>query len=183
MERQDNVGRLSCVEPGCAENGSVYSHGNAFLAVALLEHGMAEEGFEVIRRIMPCNPENPSDSVIQFQLANGYGGPEHRTDPGKAAYGWSTGSGAWLHQAMVEYLFGLRRTYDGLVLRPCLPASWRDVSVTRVYRGTTYRVNYRRKKGKGNRIHSLHVNGRRTDPDIVLPLQSGREVNVDVDLG
>jgi cellobiose phosphorylase len=182
MERRDNVGRLSCVEPGCAENGSVYTHGNAFLAVALLEHGMAEEGFEAIRRIMPCNPENPSDSVIPFQLANGYGGPAHRTDPGRAAYGWSTGSGAWLHQAMVEYLFGLRRTYDGLVLRPCLPASWRDVSVSRVYRGTTYRVRCRRRKGKGNRILSLEIDGRSADPCAPLPVRKGRGVEVDVRL-
>jgi cellobiose phosphorylase len=180
--KQDNIGRLTCLEPGCSENASVYTHGNAFLAVALLEAGLADEAFDVICRIMPYNPKNPSKAVIPFQLSNGYGGVDHRCDPGKAQFGWSTGSGAWLHQAMVEYLFGLRRTYDGLLLRPCLPSGWKTASIRREFRGTKYEVSYRRKGGAGNRILDLKVNGASYDPRRPLPLDGGK-VNVEAVLG
>jgi len=180
--RQDNIGRLTCLEPGCSENGSVYTHGNAFLAVALLKAGLADEGFDVVRRIMPFNPANPSKSVIPYQLANGYGGPAHRNDPGKAQFGWSTGSGAWLHQAVVEYMFGLRRTYDGLLVRPSLPSAWKKAAVRRVYRDTTYRVSFRR-RGSGNEVRLLTVDGRKHSRSRPLPIRPGRTVNVEVLLG
>ena len=179
-EMDESVGRLSCLEPGCSENGSVYTHGNAFLAVGLLQHGMADEGYDVIARIMPFNPKNPSKSIMAYQLSNGYGGPAHRNDPGKAQFGWSTGSGAWLHQAAVEYMFGLRRTYDGLVLKPCLPSSLKKASVSRRYRDTVYNVSYTRPKGKGNAVESLTVDGTEWDVEEPLPVRAGEEIKVKV---
>ncbi|MFC1463136.1 GH36-type glycosyl hydrolase domain-containing protein [Verrucomicrobiota bacterium] len=179
-EMDENIGRLSCLEPGCSENGSVYTHGNAFLAVGLFQHGMADEGYDVVTRIMPFNPKNPSKSVIPYQLSNGYGGPAHRSDPGKAQFGWSTGSGAWLHQAVVEYMLGLRRTYDGLVLRPCLPSCLKRPSVRRRYRDTLYNVSYTRRKAKGNTIEHLRVDGKEWDPEEALPVRPGDEVEVKV---
>jgi cellobiose phosphorylase len=174
-----NIGRLSCLEPGCSENGSVYTHANAFLAVALAHAGLADEALDVIRRIMPYNPSNPSSSVIPYQLSNGYGGPAHRTEPGKAQFGWSTGSGAWLHQAVVEFLFGARRGYDGLTLHPCLPSSWRNVSLERTYRGCRYLIRYRRhRQGAGGRLIKVTVNGQPHDPAAPLPIEPGCQLDV-----
>lgn len=179
-EMNENIGRLSCLEPGCSENGSVYTHGNAFLAVGLFQHGMADHGYNVVMRIMPFNPGNPSRSVMKFQLSNGYGGPAHRNDPGKAQFGWSTGSGAWLHQAVIEYMLGLRRTYGGLVVRPCLPSCLKRASVTRRYRDTLYRVGFTRRTAKGNTIERLRVDGKDWDPREPLPAKPGDEVGVKV---
>ena len=177
---QANVGRLSCIEPGCSENASVYTHGNAFLAVALLQLGLADEGFDVVRRMMPFNPENPSKSVMPYQLANGYGGLDHRDEPGKAQFGWSTGSGAWLHQAVLEYIFGMRRGYKGICVRPCLPTHWTEASITRRYRHCIYRVKYRRSGGKGNSIQHLTVNGESYDSSTPLPIARGGKFDVEV---
>jgi len=181
-EMDENIGRLSCLEPGCSENGSVYTHGNAFLAVGLFGHGMADEGYDVVTRIMPFNPKNPSRSVMLYQLSNGYGGPAHRNDPGKAQFGWSTGSGAWLHQAVIEYMLGLRRTYDGLVMKPCLPSAVRRPAVRRRYRDTVYNVSYIRGSIKGNRIERLRVDGEDCDPTSPLPVRPGTEVRVEITL-
>ena len=181
-ERDGNIGRLSCLEPGCSENGSVYTHGNAFLAVGLFMHGMADAGYDVVKRIMPFNPKNPSKSTMVYQLSNGYGGPAHRNDPGKAQFGWSTGSGAWLHQAVVEYMFGLRRTYGGLILRPCLPSNMKRASVRRRYRDTVYNVSFTRRTAKGNTIERLRVDGEDRDPAVPLPIRPGQETQVRVTL-
>jgi len=180
--RQENIGRLSCLEPGCSENASVYTHGNAFLAVALLKSGRANDAWEVIERILPFNPDNPSRAVIPFQLSNGYGGPQHRSDPGKAQFGWSTGSGAWLHQAVVEHLFGLRRTIAGLTIQPHLPSSWKKCRITRLFRGTRYDVEYRR-TGKGQSVTRLVADGIPLAPNSVLPARPGATVRVKVTLG
>lgn len=175
-----NVGRLSLLEPGCSENASVYTHGEAFLIMALLQTGRADEAYDCLRRIMPYNPDNPSDAVLPYQLSNGYGGVDHRYEPGRAQFAWVTGSGSWLHMSIVEFMLGLRRTYDGLALRPCLPAHWGEASVKRLYRETRYEVNYRREGGKGNRIASLRVNGRDHPAGEPLPIARGRKIRAEV---
>ncbi len=178
--KQDNVGRLSLLEPGCSENASVYTHGEAFLVMGLLQAGRADEAYDALRRIMPYNPDNPSDAVIPYQLSNGYGGRDHRCEPGRAQYGWITGSGTWMHMAIVEFMLGARRTYDGLVLRPCLPSHWNAASVHREYRGCAYDIGYRREGGGGNKIVSLQVSGRERAPGAPLPMAPGRKLDVQV---
>ncbi len=179
---QPNVGRLSLLEPGCSENGSVYTHGESFLIVALLQAGRADEAYEALRRIMPYNPDNPSDAVLPYQLSNAYGGVDHRYEPGRAQFAWVTGSGTWLHMAIVEFMLGVRRTYEGLVLRPCLPSHWAAASVSRKYRGTNYEVTYRREGETGNMVGSVLVDGRDHPPTEPLPIARGQRVRVEVAL-
>jgi len=179
-KRHENIGRLSLLEPGCSENASVYTHGESFLIVALLQAGRADEAYDSLRRIMPYNTDNPSDAVLPYQLSNGYGGFDHRYEPGRAQYPWVTGSGTWMHMAIVEFMLGVRRTYDGIVLQPCLPSHWKDASVRRTYRGTRYEISYRRQGGNGNEIQSVLVNGRDHEPSDPLPIEKGRTLRVDV---
>ncbi len=176
----ENVGRLSLLEPGCSENASAYTHGESFLIMGLLQAGRADEAYDALRRIMPYNPDNPSDAVLPYQLSNGYGGVDHRYEPGKAQFAWVTGSGTWLHMSIVEFMLGARRTYDGLVIRPCLPSHWRRASLRRKFRGATYEVSYRRDGGAGNTIQSLQVNGREHNPTEPLPISRGGRFRVEV---
>ena len=55
-----NVGRLSSIRPGAAENASVYTHGNAFMLLALLERGMADEAYTLWQSVQPGNPDRPT---------------------------------------------------------------------------------------------------------------------------
>ena len=178
----DTIGRITCLEPGCSENGSVYTHTNAFLATGLLMQGHADEAMDILKTIMPFNPENPSASVIAFQIANAYGGPTHRNDPGKAQFGWSTGSGAWLHFALIEYVFGLRRTYKGLVVNPCWPSTWNEATLVRIYRGCRYELKYRR-SGTGTGLKSVSINNKLHDPAQPLPIMAKGKIKVEVVVG
>ncbi len=176
----DNIGRLTCVEPGCNENASVYTHSNAFLIVGLLKSNLPDLAFDLINRIMPYNPKNPSSSVIPFQLTNGYGGIDHRTEPGKILYGWVTGSGAWLHQAVIEYMFGLNRTFEGLIINPCLPEKLKNVKVSRRYRSSMYEVEYIRNDAKSNKVKRILVNNKKHGTHSPLPLGKNKKFEVKV---
>ncbi len=37
-------------------------------------------------------------------------------------------------------MIGLRRTYDGIIIKPCIPKEWGTVKISREYRGTKYNV-------------------------------------------
>ena len=182
--KQDNIGRLSCIEPGTADNASVYTHGNAFLTLGLLMQKRPDDAWGVLQGIMPYNPNNPSPAHMEYQVSNGFFGLEYTPDPGRAEHGWMTGSASWLYQSVTDFLFGLRRTYDGIVLAPQLPSEWEKAAACREYRGTLYKVSYARKSGTtGNQIHELLVDGKPFDPALPLPICAGKTVAVHVTLG
>jgi len=178
----ENVGRLSYLRPGICENGSVYTHGNAFLYLAFLERGMADKAVELWRNIHPSNPNRPVKCQPNI-FANGYFGPDSDINPGQAEHMWTTGSVSWLISCTIEYLLGLRRTYDGIIIRPCMPSDWERVSAIRTYRGTTYRVTISKPKGiEAPAVKSIRVNGTEHPIDEPLPTKE-RVYEVGVTLG
>ena len=43
---------------------------------------------------------------------------------GRGAWTWYTGSAAWLHRVVAEWVLGVRPEWDGLRIDPCLPPGW-----------------------------------------------------------
>ncbi len=74
-----------------------------------------------------------------------------------------------------QYLLGVRPTLDGLAIEPHLPAEFTDLTVTRVFRGTTYRIGMKR---TGER--SVSVNGERIDGKVVPAVADGGIAEVEV---
>ena len=134
-----NVGRLSYLRPGICENGSVYSHGNAFYFLAFLDRGDADSALKVWEDINPANPNRPFANQPNV-FANGYYGPDHDYLPGMSEHIWTTGSASWIVPGVVENMIGLRRTYDGIIIKPCLPKEWETVKISREFRNTKYNV-------------------------------------------
>lgn len=171
-----NVGRLSAIRPGAAENASVYTHGNAFMLLALLERGMADEAYELWNAVQPGNPDRPvlNQPNVFF---NGYYGPDSENRVGMGEHAWTTGSAPWMYQCVTEYMLGVRRTFDGLVVKPCMPSAWDKAQVRRVYRGTTYdiRISNPGKKA-GSAVQSITLDGAPHDPAQPLPVDAGRHV-------
>jgi len=174
-----NIGRLSSIRPGVAENGSVYTHGNAFMLLALFERGMADEAYELWQAVHPGNPERPVGNQPNI-FFNGYYGPDSDIQVGLGEHAWTTGSVPWMYQCATEYMLGVRRTFDGLVIQPCMPSAWEEASVHRVYRGTTYDIHIANPgKKAGAAVRSITVDGVPHDPAQPLLVDGGiHEVEV-----
>ncbi len=169
-----NVGRLSSIRPGAAENASVYTHGNAFMLLALIERGMADEAHALWQAVQPGNPERPvlNQPNVFF---NGYYGPDSENRVGMGEHAWTTGSAPWMYQCVTEYMLGIRRTLDGLVIKPCLPSAWDQASARRVHRGTTYDIHLANPGRKaGAAVRSMSLDGVAHDPARPLPVDGGR---------
>jgi len=168
-----NVGRLSSIRPGAAENASVYTHGNAFMLLALLERGMADEAYELWNNVQPGNPERPvlNQPNVFF---NGYYGPDSENRAGMGEHAWTTGSVPWMYQCVTEYMLGVRRTFAGIVVKPCMPSAWDKAAVTRIYRGTTYNISIANPAKKaGAAVATITVDGAAHDANAPLPIDGG----------
>ena len=138
----DHLGRLTYFSKGVYENGSVYNHGVMFKVVADCCIGRGEAAWETLKMIRFDNPLNPESGVEPYAICNMYFGPSAPAKKGFAPQGWITGSAGWMYRAITQYMLGIRADFDGLIVRPCLPAEWKEVSAVRVFRGATYRIRY-----------------------------------------
>ena len=66
-------------------------------------------------------------------------GPES-SQFGLANVSWLTGTAAWMYLAVTQYMFGIRPTWKGLSVKPCLSSEMLPAIVTRRFRGNTYRI-------------------------------------------
>jgi len=176
-----SVGRLSYLRPGICENGSVYTHGNAFYYLALLERGLADDALKVWKDIHPANENRPVANQPNV-FANGYYGPDNDIMVGMSEHIWTTGSAPWMISCTIEHMIGLRRNYDGLRLEPCLPSEWGDVQICREFRGTKYNVVFKKEKGQASsEIKNANIDGASFDTAQPLPIDGG-EHNIVVEM-
>jgi cellobiose phosphorylase len=63
---------------------------------------------------------------------------------GRGGWSWYTGSAQWLHRVAVTDIIGVRATYEGLVVAPCVPKAWNEFTYVRKFRGATYQFDFKR---------------------------------------
>jgi cellobiose phosphorylase len=90
---------------------------------------------------------------------------------GRGGWTWYTGSAAWMLRIGTEWLLGVRPTWDGLLIDPCLPPEWKEFRMTRRFRGSTYRIHVTTGPGAPEAI----VDGN-PQPGLVIPaFRDGQE--------
>ena len=83
---------------------------------------------------------------------------------GLANVSWLTGTSAWMYIAATQHILGIKPKWDGLEIKPCIPADWKDIKVCRVFRGCKYNITI---TGAGKSAFIPHVEGR-TEYDVVI---------------
>lgn len=148
MEPDDHIGRISCLEPGICENGTVYSHVNAWMVMGLLRAGKPDKAYETFKKITPGYPspgaDDPKQNMPPYVYANGYYGPDHRNNKFQMEFTWVTGSVAWYYNTLSREMLGIQPEYGGLRMDPRLPSKWESSSASRIFRGKTFEIEIKR---------------------------------------
>jgi len=142
-EIDENIGRISSMEPGICENGTIYSHLNAWMMMGLLRMGMADRALELWRNNVPGYFHDEDDlrqMSPPYMYANCYYDPDHRNKAFQMEFTWITGSLAWLNTLFLKEMLGAKPDYGGLRIDPCIPSEWKECSVERYFRGATYKI-------------------------------------------
>jgi N,N'-diacetylchitobiose phosphorylase len=126
--------------------------------------------------LLPSNQNN----MIEIREAEPYSycqfimGRDH-TAFGRARHPWLTGSASWNYTAATRWILGVRLTFDGLIVDPCIPAAWKEFQITRQWRGATFHVTVKNPKGVEKGVESVTLNGQRVEGPI--PPQPAGSVN------
>jgi len=139
---RDAVGRIADQLPGMFENGSIYTHGEAFYLFALVCAGRNDEWYAALCKTLPENQLPDVSAGPPHQQSNFFVGPDHPRY-GENLFSNFTGSNAWYRRS-IERVCGVIPELDGLRLAPQPPSHWDAYRVVRRFRGCDLDVRFRR---------------------------------------
>jgi cellobiose phosphorylase len=172
------LGEISSYPPGYKENAGIFCHNNPWVIIGETRVGNGDAAHDYYTRINPSAREEISDvhrcePYVYAQMIAGRDASTH----GEAKNSWLTGTAAWNYYAITQWILGIRTGYDGLVIAPVIPESWRGFQATRKFRGVTYHIAVER-AGGGNLV-SLEVDGALIPGNVVpLPPEGTKSVAV-----
>ncbi|PWB67572.1 MAG: glycosyl transferase family 36 [Holophagae bacterium] len=145
IPRQD-IGYITRYAPGLRENGGVYSHAAVWAIAAAAKVRDAELMARLLHAMDPTGKDPERYWAEPYVLPGNVDGPASPWH-GRGGWTWYTGSAAWLHRVVCEWVLGVRPEWDGLVVDPCLPPGWPGARMTRPFRGATYSIEIERAAG------------------------------------
>ncbi len=126
-------GYIRSYGPGFRENGGQYTHAALWLAQACFRRGRPDDGWEMLRCLLPEEHELRRYMAEPFVLpADVCSCPGH---VGEAGWTWYTGSSGWYFRVFTEELLGLRLRRGRLYISPCLPDNFPVCRVRLAARG------------------------------------------------
>jgi cellobiose phosphorylase len=163
-----NKGGVSTYPPSTKENGGIFLHANPWVMIAETMVGNGDRAFAYYNQI---NPAAKNDVIDEFEsepyvYPQNILGDEH-PQFGLARNSWLSGTASWSYQAAAKYILGIRSTYQGLQVDPCIPKDWSGFQATRQYRGATYQIRVHNPKNLSKGVLSLDVDGKTIDGNII----------------
>ncbi|WP_342424481.1 amylo-alpha-1,6-glucosidase [Paenibacillus sp. FSL E2-0178] len=181
---REDVGRVTQKHPGTAENGAVYNHAAAFYIYGLYAVGEQDQAYRLLRKMLP-GPDI-GDIIRRGQLPvfipNYYRGAykQFPKTAGRSSHLFNTGTVPWVYRCLIDGLFGLQGTREGLQVKPQLPSGWQEVTVKRNFRGAGLHIKMQREAGVTKA--EVYLDGQLVEDGILKGLKSGMDYTVLVKL-
>jgi cellobiose phosphorylase len=181
---QLHLGEIASYPPGYKENAGVFCHNNPWIMIAEAMIGRGERAHDYYLRINPSAREDLSDlhrcePYVYAQMIAGRDAATH----GEAKNSWLTGTAAWNYVAISQWILGIRPTYDGLLIDPCIPSTWDGFKVTRQYRNSMLHIVVHNSKHVCRNVTAMTVDGHSVGRLLIPGDLSKGEHHVEVWLG
>lgn len=178
----DGIGFVTRVYPGLKENGAIFSHPNPWAWCAEAVLGRGSRAMKFYNALCPALQNDKIEirqsepySYCQFVVGRSH------TAFGRARHPFMTGSAGWAYYAATQYILGVRPDFDCLRVDPCVPADWKEFSVTRKWRGGVYNIHVVNPDGVEKGVREIIADGRKVDALLVIP--AGNICNAEIIMG
>ncbi|WP_246022363.1 GH36-type glycosyl hydrolase domain-containing protein [Pararhodobacter zhoushanensis] len=174
-------GYIKGYPPGLRENGGQYTHAALWAILAFARQGNGAAAQSLFALLNPVNHARTPEEAARYKVepyviaADVYSTAPHA---GRGGWTWYTGSAGWMYRAGIEGILGLTRHGDALMLDPCLPPDWPEVSLRVTLGAMVLTVVVRNTGGKGRGVSAAVLNGAAlpvADGVLTLPVQPGSQ--------
>ncbi len=169
-----DYGEISSYPAGYKENAGIFCHNNPWVIIGETVLGRGNYAWDYYRKICPSYTEEHSalhkvEPYVNCQMVAG----KDAAVPGEGKNSWLTGTAAWMWYTISQYILGIKPTYDGLIIDPCVPADWKQFEVKRRFRGATYIIKVSNINGAQKGVKSIMFDGKPVEGNFVPACESG----------
>lgn len=158
------VARMSLFNAGTKENAGIFSQPQGWLILAETIIGNGNRAYEYFTEINPAAMNDNAEKrklepYIHGQATEGIDTQNH----GRSHVHWLTGTASTVMVSMVYGILGLQPEYDGIKINPCIPSSWKNFKMTKVFRNNVLNITVDNSQGVEKGVQYVTVNGKHID--------------------
>ncbi|MBR5729569.1 MAG: glycosyl transferase [Prevotella sp.] len=161
------MGEISSYPAGYKENAGIFCHNNPWVIIGETVAARGNDAWELYQKISPVFIKDQTlhkvEPYVNCQMVAG----KDAARPGEGKNSWLTGTAAWMWLTASQYILGIKPTYDGLLIDPCVPTTAREFTVKRKFRGGEYLITVKNPDGVQKGIRQLIVDGQPVSGNIV----------------
>ncbi len=183
-EPEPRAGIISRFAPGTKENCSIFGHSSRWRIWAECYGGRGDKAYELLHKMLPPtrHEADPELYAIEpFAACQFIYAPESG-NAGEGSHSWATGTAAWTLIVVWEWIFGVRPELEGLLIDPCLPSDWTEVSMLRHWKGASYKIAIQKPKGICKGKVSITLDGKLIEGQFLPEAGDGKEHKVLVEI-
>ncbi len=174
------MGEISSYPEGYKENAGIFCHNNPWVIIGETVAGRGNDAWDHYTKILPSYVEEKHQQLhkvepyVNCQMVAG----KDAARPGEGKNSWLTGTAAWMWYTVSEYILGIKPTYDGLLIDPCLPQTAKEYTVTRRFRGGEYTIHVVNPNGKQKGVSTVTCDGKACKGNVVPATDGKHRVEV-----
>ncbi len=172
------MGEISSYPAGYKENAGIFCHNNPWVIIGETVARRGNDAWEHYTKICPAWIKDQQlhkvEPYVYCQMVAG----KDAARPGEGKNSWLTGTAAWNWITITQYILGIRPTYDGLEIDPCIPATLKEYRVHRVLRDATFDIIVRNPDGRQSGVRSIVLDGADVEGRVVKATPGHHTVEV-----
>ena len=169
------MGEISSYPEGYKENAGIFCHNNPWVIIGETVDGRGDDAWNHYKKILPSYVEEKYQTLhkvepyVNCQMVAG----KDSARPGEGKNSWLTGTASWMWYTISEYILGIKPSYDGLLIDPCLPSKAKTYEVNRKFRGGEFHITVNNPEGNQKGVKSITVDGNTINGNII-PAELGK---------
>ena len=172
------MGEISSYPAGYKENAGIFCHNNPWVIIGETVASRGNDAWEHYTKICPAWIEDQQlhkvEPYVYCQMVAG----KDAAKPGEGKNSWLTGTAAWNWITITQYILGIKPTYDGIEIDPCIPSTLKEYTVHRELRDATFDITIQNPDGKQRGVTSVLVDGQPIEGNIVNATSGHHNVKV-----
>jgi len=101
---------------------------------------------------------------------------------GRGGWTWYTGAAGWMYRVGVEYILGIKKRGDKLLIDPCIPSDWTEYSVVYKYGNARYNISVKNPNRVNKGVKKVTVDNKEVKDNVIYLVDDGKEHVVIVEM-
>ncbi len=161
------MGEISSYPAGYKENAGIFCHNNPWVIIGETVAGRGNDAWEHYTKICPAWIKDQTLHKVEPYVYSQMVAGKDAAKPGEGKNSWLTGTAAWNWYAITQFILGIKPTFDGIEIDPCIPSTMKEYSVKRILRGAEFDIHVSNPDGAQKGVKSITVDGKEIQGNII----------------